>query len=256
MSLIHAEYLKISRRKLFPITLLVVALLMAMIGFISTVFGQFAPAEFGEIFIIDKPEAYAFGAQQAASFTWLPLVFTVAIFGSEFTTTVWATSLTRESSRLAQVGARLLIFTVAGWLAFIVGTAVFAAITWAAGAGTGAPPLSDWLGFLWRLGAVSFAWTALGLGAVAVMRSMVVALVATIGWSFVDSVVATFVDSYESISLTAASTGLFQGDLLGGPLASFVPGADLSTGHAAAIMAGWALFGFLLTWWGLQRRDA
>ena len=256
MSLIHAEYLKISRRKLFPITLLVVALLMAMIAFITTVFGQIAPPEVGDVFSIDKPEAYAFGAQQAASFTWLPLVLTVAVFGGEFTTTVWATSLTRESNKVAQIGARLLIFTIAGWLAFVVGTAVFAAITWAAGAGTGAPPLSEWLGFLWRLGAVSLAWTALGLGAVATMRSMVVALVATIGWSFVDSVVATFVDSYESFSLTAASTGLFQSDLLVGPFAEFIPGADLSTSHAVAIMVGWALFGFVLTWWGLQRSDA
>lgn len=256
MSLIHAEYLKISRRKLFPATLVAVALLMALVAFFATVFGQIAPPEFGGIFSIDKPEAYAFGAQQAASFTWLPLVLTIAIFGGEFTTTVWATSLTRESNRLAQIGARLAIFTVAGWLAFVVGTAVFAAITWAGGAGTGAPPLSEWLGYLWRLGAVSFAWTALGLGAVAVMRSMVVALVATIGWSFVDNIVATFFSSYESFSLTAASTGLFQSDWLGGPLASFLPGAGLSTGHAVAIIAGWALFGFLLTWWGLQRRDA
>lgn len=256
MSLIHAEYLKLSRRKIYPFTLLAVAILMALTAFFATAFAELAPATMGDVFVIEKPEAFAFGAQQAASFTWLPLVLTVAVVGGEFATTVWATSLTRNPSRLAQLGARLLIFTIATWLAFVIGTAVFAGITAFAGAGSGAPPVAEWLGYLWRFAVIALAWTSLGLAAVAVMRSMVLALVVTLGFSFVDSIVATFVDGYESFSLTAASAGLFDGGLLGGPFASLVPGADLSVGAALAIMGGWTLVGFLLTWWGLQRRDA
>lgn len=254
MSLVHAEYLKISRRKIFPLTLLAVGLLMAMTAFFATVFAELMPEMGG--FAIEKPEAYAFGAQQAASFTWLPLVLTVAVVGGEFSTTVWATSLTRNPNRVAHIGARLLIFTAASWMAFVFGAAVFAGIVAFAGSGSGAPEVSEWLGYLWRFAAVAVAWTSLGLGAVALMRSTVLALVATIGFSFVDSVVATFVDAYESFSLSAASTGMFEGGLLGGPFAALVPGADLTTGQSLAIVAGWTLFGFLMTWWGLQRRDA
>ncbi len=235
-------------------TLLAVGVLMALIAFFATVFAEVVP-EMGGL-AIEKPEAYEFGAQQAASLTWLPLVLTVAVVGGEFSTSVWATSLTRNPNRVAHIGARLVIFTIASWLAFVFGAAVFAAIVAFAGAGSGGPEISEWLGYLWRFAAIALAWTSLGLGAVALMRSMVLALVATLGFSLVDSTVAVFVDAYEPFSLTAASTGLFEGGLLGGPFASLVPGADLTSGQSLAIVAGWTLFGILLTWWGLQRRDA
>jgi hypothetical protein len=76
-----------------------------------------------------------------------------------------------------------------------------------------------------------------------------------LGLSFVDSIVAPFVDFYEKMSLTAASNGIFGvgGD---GPFSNLVPGSGMSTAHALAIMAGWSLVGLGLTWWGLQRRDA
>ena len=256
MSLIHAEWLKLSRRKLYPATLIAVAALMALTAFFTTAFADIAPPDLGDTFSVPKPQAFGFGAQQAASFTWLPLVLSVAVVGGEFSTTVWAHSLSRNPSRLGHVAARLVIFTAASWFAFVVGLAVFSLIAAVAGSGSGAPPVSDWLGYLWRFGAVALAWTALGLGAVAVSRSMVLALVITLGFSFIDGLVAVFVESYESFSLSAASTGLFDTGISGGPFAALVPGADLSTAHALGIMAGWAAIGFTLTWWGLQRRDA
>ncbi|MDX1469100.1 MAG: hypothetical protein R3258_07140 [Acidimicrobiia bacterium] len=256
MSLIHAEWLKLSRRKLYPATLVAVAAFMALIAFVTTAFADIAPPEFGDAFSVPKPQAFGFGAQQVAGLTWLPLVLSVAVVGGEFSTTVWAHSLARNPSRLGHVVARMVVFTAASWLAFVFGMAVFSAIAAALGSGSGSPPLSEWIGYLWRFAAVALTWTALGLGAVAMTRSMVLGLVITLGFSFADGLVAVFVGNYEAFSLSAASTGLFDTGITGGPFAALIPGTGLSMPHALGIMAGWAAFGFVLTWWGLQRRDA
>jgi ABC-type transport system involved in multi-copper enzyme maturation permease subunit len=102
---------------------------------------------------------------------------------------------------------------------------------------------------------ISAAWTSIGLGVVALTRSIALAMGIALGISFLDSIVAPFVDFYETVSLTSASNGIFEigGD---GPLSAFIPGADMSAGHSLAVMAGWAALFLALTWWGLQRRDA
>jgi len=76
-----------------------------------------------------------------------------------------------------------------------------------------------------------------------------------LGLSFIDSIVAPFVDFYEKISLTAASNGIFNvaGD---GAFAAFIPGGDMSLAHALGVMIGWTVVGLAFTLWGLQRRDA
>ena len=71
---------------------------------------------------------------------------------------------------------------------------------------------------------------------------------------FAESFLALW-DPWENVSLTAASTALFEVDF-GGGLGGLIPGMGLSMGHKLAILAGWTLVGLGLTWWGLQRRDA
>ena len=257
MSLVHAEYLKISRRKLFPIMLVLLAFLMAFIGLLFFVLLPVLPETAGGGSPIpQRPEAFVFGAQQVAGQAWwFAVILATAVLGGEVASTVWATGLTRDSRKLSHISSRFAVFTVASWLAFLVGTAVWAVITWLAAEGSGSPELSEWLGLAWKFIAIAAAWTSIGLGAVAMSRSIAVAMGVALGIAFIDSIVAPFVDFYETVSLTAATNGIFDvgGD---GPFSAFIPGGDMSLTHALTVMAGWALVGLIFTWWGLQRRDA
>ena len=255
MSLLQAEYRKISRRKLLPIMIGLLAFLMAFIALLFFVLLPALPdAEVGGV-VPQRPEAFEFGAVQVAGQAWwFAVIVATTVLGGEVATTVWATSLTRNASRLAHLGSRFAVFTVASWIAFLAGTAVWALITFFAAEGSGAPAASEWLALLWKFLAISAAWTSIGLAAVALTRSIALAMGVALGLSFVDSIVAPFVSFYENFSLTAASNGIFNvGD---GPFSGFVPGGDMSTVHALAVMAGWVVVALALTWWGLQRRDA
>jgi len=254
MSLLHAEYLKISRRKLFPVMALILLFLVVISAFVLIAFGQIAPELAEDVPVLEKPDAYVIGAQQVASQTWFPIILAVVMLGGELASTVWATSLTRDSRRLAHILSRLTTFTIASWLAFVLGTGLWAAIAFVAAPGSGAPELIEWLGLLWRLAAVVVAWTSLGLGAVAMLRSVGPAIGAALALAFGEGILG-FWGPYENVSLTAATNGLF-GDVLPGGMGAFIQGADLSTAHALAIIVGWSLLGLGLTYWGLQRRDA
>jgi hypothetical protein len=257
VSLLHAEYLKVTHRKLFPIMLGLLAFLM---GFIAVLFYVILPA------IPDaaqagaappqRPEAFIYGAVQVAGQAWwFAVIMATTLLGGEVAGTVWATSLTRDSRKGAHIAARFSTYAVASWLGFLVGTGVWALITLFAADGSGSPAASEWLALLWKFAVIAGAWTSIGMGAVALTRSIGAAMGIALGLSFLDSIIAPFVSFYENISLTAASNGIFEvgGD---GPFAGFVPGGDMSTAHALAVMAGWALVGLGVTWWGLQRRDA
>lgn len=254
MSLVHAEYLKMSRRRLFPTMTLILVFLMGMIGFFLLAFGRVAPDLAGDVPVLAKPGAYLVGAQQVASQTWFPLILAVIMLGGELSTTTWATSLAREPSKPKHVLARLGVFTISSFVAFVIGLAVWVGIAWVAAPGTGSPELREWFGVLWRLAVLALAWTSLGLGAVAALRSTGPAIGAVIAFSFGESILALW-GPYGNVSLSAATSGLFR-ITFGGGFDMFIPGGGLSTGHALAIIVGWSLLGLLLAWWGLQRRDA
>lgn len=256
MSLIHAEYLKMSRRKLFPVMLLILGALMLLTAVLFFVVIPAIPEFAGDSPVPERPDAFVFGAQQVAGQAWwFAVILATAVLGGELSGTAWATALTRDSRKLNHVGSRLLIFSAASWLAFLFGTAVWAVVTWLAADGSGAPEISQWLGFVWRFALIAVAWTSIGLGAVAMTRSIGPAMGIALGFSFLDSILAPFLGPYENVSLTAASNAMF--DVAGdGPFSVFIPGADLSLSQAIAITLGWSLVGFGLTWWGLQRRDA
>lgn len=254
MSLVHAEYLKITRRKLYPTMLAILGFFTVISAFILLLFAKIAPNLAGDLPSVDKPLAYTFGAQQIAGQTWFPLILAVVMLGGELSTTVWATSLTRDSRRSAHILARLLVFGVASWLAFVVGTAIWAGIAFFAAEGSGGPTLGEWFGLIWKMGLISFAWTSLGLGTVAALRSMGPAIGAVLAFSFLETFLSLW-DPYANVSLTAGTNALFNVSL-GGIAGAFLPGGDLSVAHAVAIVVGWVLVGLGLTWWGLRRRDA
>ncbi|MFV2074193.1 MAG: hypothetical protein ACC742_16315 [Thermoanaerobaculales bacterium] len=256
MSLIHAEYLKMSRRKLFPVMLLILGLLMLLTAVLFFVVLPAIPEFAGDSPVPNRPDAFVFGAQQVAGQAWwFAVILATTVLGGELSGTAWATALTRDSRKLNHVASRLLIFSAASWLAFLVGTALWAVVTFLAADGSGAPEMAEWLGLVWRFALIAVAWTSIGLGAVGITRSIGPAMGIALGFSFLDSILAPFLGPYEKVSLTAASNGMFDvgGD---GPFSVFIPGADLSLIQTIVITLGWSMLGVVLTWWGLQRRDA
>jgi ABC-type transport system involved in multi-copper enzyme maturation permease subunit len=256
MSLLHAEYLKLSRRRLYLVMVLILAALVGLLAGLFLVFPQIAPdlAAEGDLPIIEKPAAYLFGAQQVAGQTWFPLILAVVMLGSEFGSTVWATALTRDSRRIPQLSARFLVLAVASWLAITLGIAGWAVVTALAGTGEGGLGTGDWLGLVWKVGLIELAWTAIGLGAVAMLRSVGPAIGAALAFFFVDSLLILW-SPYQNISLSAATTALFQ-ITIPGDFGQFFGGGALSLGHSVVIMLGWTAIGLFLSWWGLHRRDA
>lgn len=256
MSLVRAEFRKLTRRKLYPVMLSILAFLMLMTAALFYLVIPAIPDIAGDAPVLQRPEAFTFGAQQVAGQAWwFAVILATAVLGSEVAGTVWATSLTRDSRKAAHIAARLFIFGAAAWLAFLVGTLAWSVVTFIGAGGTGAPEVGEWLGWVWRFALIAGAWTSLGLAAVAITRSVGPAIGIALGISFLDSIVAPFVEPYENISLTAASNAIFE---VGGDTAFsiFIPGGEMSLIHSVLIMVGWALVGLILTWWGFQRRDA
>ncbi len=255
MSLLHAEYLKLSRRKLYLVMVVILAALVGLLALLFIVFPQVAPdlASEGDLPVFEKPEAYVFGAQQVAGQTWFPLILAVVMLGSEFGSTVWATALTRDPRRTVQISARFIVLATASWVAIVLGIAGWAVLTALIAPGEGGPSASAWLGLVWKVGLVELAWTAIGLGAVAMLRSVGPAIGAALAFYFIDSILVVW-SPYRNISLTAATNSLFQIDIPGGFGDLF--GIGLPVGQAVAVVVGWTVVGLFLSWWGLQRRDA
>lgn len=254
MSLLRAEFRKISRRKLFSGMTLILLVFVGLGAFFLIVFPQIAP-DFAEgLPIMEKPQVYEVGAQQAMTQTWFPLILAVVLMGSELATTVWATSLTRDSRKANQVFARVLTYTVATLLAFLIAFALWVVLALFASPGEGFMGGSDLVGLAWKGAVIALAWSALGVGAVSLLRSVGPAIGAGIAVYFAESFLALW-DPWENVSLTAATTGLFDVDF-GGGFAGLVPGVGLPLWHMLAILAGWTALGLGLAWWGLRRRDA
>lgn len=259
MSLVHAEYLKVTRRKLFPVMTLILGLLMGFFGVLFFLVLPALPESAGGgagAVVPQRPGAFVFGAQQvAAQAWWFAVILATAVFGGELATTAWATSLARESRKLRHIVSKFVVFAIASWLALLAGTAIWSVATFLFADGSGSLAASEWLGLVWKFGVIAAAWTSIGLGAIGLTRSIPSAMAIALGLSFVDSILAPFVEIYENVSLTAATNGIF-GLAADSPFGALIPGGDMSLAHALAIMAGWAIVGLGLMWWGLQRRDA
>lgn len=255
MSLLTAEYRKISRRKIFPVMALVLVVFVGLGAFFLIVFGEIAPEAAEGLPVLEKPEVYLVGAQQAATQFWFPLILAVVLLGGELSTTVWATSLTRDSRRLLQALSRFGTYSVATVLAFLIAFAFWVVLALVFAPGEGFMESFELIGVVWKSLLIAVAWTSLGTAAVALLRSVGPAIGAGIAIYFAESFLALW-GPWENVSLTAASTALFAVDFGGGAFAGLVPGMGLETWHQLAIIFGWTFVGLGLTWWGLQRRDA
>jgi hypothetical protein len=253
MSLLHAEYLKLSRRRLYYMMVIILAALVGLLAFFLLIFAQIAPELAEGVPVLEKPVAYIFGAQQVAGQTWFPLILAVVMLGSEFGSTVWATALTRDPRRVNQISARFVVLALASLLAIGAGIAGWSIVTAIAVPGEGGPGVDEWLGLVWKVGLIELAWTAIGLGAVALLRSVGPAIGAALALYFIDPILGLW-GPWETVSLSAATTSLFQIDFAGGFGVAFM--SNLSLPHAVAVILSWTALGLFLTWWGLHRRDA
>lgn len=254
MSLIRAEYRKITRRKLYPIMTLLLVVFVGLGAFFLIVFGEIAPEAAQGLPVLEKPLVYEVGAQQAATQFWFPLILAVVLLGGEFGTTVWATALTRDSRKLHHILARFGTYAVATSIAFLVAFAVWVVLAAIFAPGEGFMETTDLVGVVWKSAVIALAWTALGTAAVSLLRSVGPAIGVGLAIYFAEGFLALW-DPWENVSITAASTALFEIDL-GGPFSALIPGSGLLLWQQLAILAGWAVLGLALTWWGLQRRDA
>ncbi len=255
MSLLRAEYRKISRRKLFPVMTLLLVVFVGLGAFFLIVFGEIAPEVAEDLPVLAKPEVYEVGAQQAATQFWFPLILAVVLLGGELGSTVWATSLTRDSRKPAQILARFGTYSVATVLAFLIAFGFWVVLAVSFAPGEGFMEAGDLFGVVWKSLLIAIAWTSLGTAAVAVLRSVGPAIGAGLAIYFAESFLALW-GPWENVSLTAASTALFVVDFGGGGFAGLVPGTGLEAWHRLTIIAVWTVVGLGLTWWGLQRRDA
>lgn len=254
MSLLRAEYRKITRRKVFPVMTLVLILFVGLAAFFLFIFGDIAPEIADELPVLEKPEVFTVGAQQAVTQTWFPLILATVLLGGELSTTVWASALTRDSRRIRQILSRFSTYSMATVTAFLLAFFLWVGLAYFFAPGDGFMDTAEFLSIFWKAGLVAVAWTSLGTGAVAMLRSVGPAIGVGIAIYFAEQFLALW-DVWENISLTAATTALFFVDI-GGGFGSFIPGGDLPLWHQLAIFAGWTTMGLGLTWWGLQRRDA
>ena len=255
IGLIKAETLKLSGRKLYPVMLLIILAFTGLAAFFLMVFGQILDDAASQgLPTIPKPEAFILGIQQVVGQTWFPLILAVVVLGGELSTTIWATTLTRESRKSWQISARLLVFTLASWLAMLLGIAAWSGVAILFAEGSGGLSFVEWLDVLWKTGVSQVAWVSLGIGFVALLRSVGPAIGAVLALSFGEGLLVLW-DPYANVSLTGATTGVFGAVGLEGIAAEFLA-PPVGLGHSMLILAGWTTLGMLLTWWGLNRRDA
>ncbi len=238
MSLLRAEYRKISRRKIFPGMTLVLLVFVGLAAFFLIAFRQISPEMAGEIPELLKPEVYEVGAQQAATQFWFPLILAVVLLGGELSTTVWATALTRDSRKVRHIISRFFTYSAATTVASLVAFAlwvVFAHVRCQRrGLHDGQRPRRRSLEVRRYRGRLdldrhrrrSRCSGRSGRRSASVWPSTSPRASSPCGIP------------WENVSLTAASTALFDVDFGSGGLGGFVPGGGLPLWHQFAILAG------------------
>ena len=252
IGLIRAEILKVTGRKLWWVMTAILVVLLASTAFIFTVLPNVSPDEFQGMEAITKPDAYLFGASQAIGQTWFPLVFAAVLLAGETSTSVWASTLTRESRRWMHLVAKLVVISLASAAAMAVGMAVWSVVVVFFAEGQGGPGITEWLGVVWKTLLTQATWVGLGLGMVALFRNMGLAIGAALGFSVLDSILSIW-DPWSEVSLSVASSRLFTDvTAVGGPFAAT---SAMGFGQALTMIAGWTALGLVLGVIGLEVRD-
>ncbi len=252
--LLRADLLKLRKRWLFWVLVAVLAVFTGLAAVLLIMLPVVAPEAIPELPEFSRSDALLLGAQQAVGQTWFPLILAVVFLGSEVTTPIWATAVTQEARRWMHLLSKLVVCSVASWLAMLAAIAGWAvlAIIFTEGEGlTG----STWFDLVWKSALTQVTWTALGLGAVSLMRNMGISIGTVLAFSLFEGVGA-FWEPYRNISLTTASTALFGNlgaDLSGGFGMGF--SMDMPFTQALSVVLGWTVIGTALAVVGVTVRD-
>lgn len=254
--LLRAEWIKITKRGVLPVTTAVLLLLSGLSAVILLVVPDVAPDAIEGLPRLSRSDASILGVQTITGQSWFPLILAVVMFGSEVTRSAWAAALTRESRRSLHVAARLVVLTLAAWVAGMVAIGLWEVLAAAFTDGPAAFDAVGWFGVIWKLLLVQATWVALGLGAIALLRSTGVAIGVVIAFSFVDSILSLW-GPYNTIALTPASAALF-GEVTADVSGGFGVGVTELVGftHALAVVVGWIVVGVALAWVGVRYREA
>ena len=251
IGLVRAELMKLFKRRTFYVMVIVLALVTGLLAALFVLLPR--AVEDAGIPVIEKPEAYIFGAQQVLGLTWFPVVLSSMFLAGELATSAWATALTRNARRWQHLVARLLATTGALWLAILAAIAGFGLVVFYLAEGTGALGASEWWAIAWKALLVVFTWVALGMAASAWLRAVGPAIGATLAFSFAEGILPLW-EVWRTISLsvhTSALLGALDVGGFGGLL-----GETPSFGRALAVILGWCVAAIVAAFAGLHFRDA
>ena len=256
IGLLRAEWIKISKRWVFRVMALILLVLTGMSAVILLVVPRVSPGAIEGLTELSRSDATIVGVQAVLGQTWFPLILAVVMFGSELTSTAWASALTREARRGLHMASRFAMLTLASWVAALVAIAGWELLAEIYTDGAAAFGAIDWLGVVWKTLVVQATWVGLGLAAISLVRSTGVAIGIALAYSFLEGLL-TLWRPYAEAALSTASSSLIgetAADVSGG---FGVGGADpMAFGQAIVVVVAWAVAGALLTWIGLTYREA
>jgi hypothetical protein len=250
--LIRAELIKLFKRRTFYVLVIVLAVLTGLLAAIFFLLPRALPEQ-SDFPLINKPDAYMFGAQQVLGQTWFPLILSTMFLAGELATSAWATTLTRNAERWKHLVARLVTTTGASWLAMLGAIGGFSLAALFLATGSGSLEIAEWWGIAWKALLVVFTWVALGMAASAWLRAVGPAIGAALAFSFGEGILAIW-QGWRNISLSIHTSALL-GSLEIGGFGRLLGGAP-GFGKALAVVLGWCLASILAAWAGLQLRDA
>jgi hypothetical protein len=256
MSLLKAEWIKLTKRWVFPVMTVILLVLTGMSAVVLLVLPEVAPDAIEGLPILTRRDASILGVQTVIGQTWFPLILAVVMLGSEVTSTAWAAALTRESRRVRHIAVRLGVLAVASWVAAVVAIALWEVLASIYTEGAGPFDAVGWFGVAWKVLLVQTTWVALGLGAIALLRSTGVAIGIVVAYSFLEGLLALW-RPYGEVALSSASNALI-GQVFADVSGGFGVGASdaMAFGQAVVVVIGWTALGAALTWLGLARREA
>jgi small basic protein len=254
--LVVAESIKLSKRWVFRVMVLVFVALCALTGFVLLILPEIAPEAIEGIPVLGRRDALILGIQTVLGQTWFPMILAVIMLGSEVTTSTWGSSLTREARRGRHVTAKLGVMTIATWITAVIVIGAWVAFAVVVTEGSSGFSGADWFGVGWKTGVVQLTWVALGLAAIAWVRSTGLAIGIVVAFSFGEGILALW-SAFRSVSLSAATNALFgeiSADISGGFGVGFA--GSMSFTRAVVVVLAWALVGTLAAYAGLRLRDA
>ncbi len=252
--LIRAELVKLLKRRLYWIMTVIFVVVTAFIAVVLIYLPTVVPEAMSGFPGIRKPQAYTFGAAQVLSQTWFPVVLGAVVLAGETGTSVWAGALTLDSRRWGHLLARWLVVGLAATVATLAAIGVWAAFTSALAEGVGTLAPAEWLAIAGKAAVIEFTWVAIAFGAAGLLRSIGPALGAALALAFGEGLFALW-RPWQEVSISLAQSRLIGefGELSSG--VGLLTGGDMGFGHAAAVVAGWALLGTAAAVAGLQIRD-